>query len=117
MRLLRFDPDVSHRITHYGSSFLHIFLSRASGDVRVSCMHFSAGDHVGYHEALLPQLFAVVVGEGWVQADGEKIAITPGVAAFWEAGEWHAAGSDTSMTAIVVEAERIDMQSLPELQP
>jgi quercetin dioxygenase-like cupin family protein len=115
MRLLRFDPEVCVRITHHASSFLHIFLSRASGDVRVSCMHFSPGDHVGRHEALLPQLFAVVAGGGWVEGDAERSVVGPGVAALWVQGEWHAAGTESGMTAVVIEAEALDLRFLPEL--
>jgi quercetin dioxygenase-like cupin family protein len=110
VRLFRFDADVCRRIEQYGSSFLHAFLSVTHrGGVQVSIMHFTPGDHVGHHQAIVPQLFAVVAGEGWVQdASRHDIAISAGSAAFWEGGEWHAARTDTGMTAVVVEGEQLD---------
>ena len=42
--------------------------------------------------------------------------IRAGQAAFWENGEWHSAGSDTGMIAIVVEGESLDPgQFMPEM--
>ena len=110
MRIFRFDAEVSHRIEHFESSFLHQFLSiTKDGEVRVSIMHFAAGDHVGYHQAIIPQLFAVVAGEGWVQDESRRdVAISAGRAAFWQGGEWHAARAETAMTAVVLEAAQLD---------
>lgn len=77
--------------------------------MRVSIMHFAAGDHVGYHQAVIPQLFAVVAGEGWVQDESRKdVAISAGRAAFWQSGEWHAARAETAMTAVVLEGAGLD---------
>ena len=107
MRLFRFDPEVSHRIEHFGSSFLHQFLSiTTEGELRVSVMHLGPGDHVGYHQAMTPQLFAVVAGDGWVQR--HDVPLATGRAAFWSAGEWHAARTDTGLTAVVVEGQHVN---------
>jgi quercetin dioxygenase-like cupin family protein len=104
MRFFRFDADVAHQVTQYDSAFRHQFLGIADGgQVSVSVMHFGAGDHVGRHEARVAQIFAVVSGAGWVQAEGERVPISSGRAAFWEAGEAHAAGTDGEMTVVVVE--------------
>ena len=55
--------------------------------VLVQVMHLPAGGRVGRHKAVTPQLFAVVVGEGWVSGgDGTRRPIGPGTAALWEAG-------------------------------
>ena len=110
MRIFRFDADVSHRVDQFGSSFLHQFLSvTKDGALAVSIMHFEPGDHVGYHLALLPQLFAVVSGEGWVQDESRlDVAVAAGRAAFWEAGEWHTARPRTVMTAVVLGGEHLD---------
>lgn len=63
---------------------------------------------LGYHQAPVPQLFYVVEGEGWIR-DGseEKIPIKKGYAVFWEQGEWHEAGSNTGLTAVVIQAENL----------
>ncbi len=108
VRIFRFDPEVSRRVEQHDSSFLHQFLSiTKDGALAVSIMQFDAGDHVGYHQAM-PQLFAVVAGEGWVQDESRvDVEIAAGRAAFWDAGEWHAARAGTTMTAIVLEGESL----------
>ena len=112
MRLFRFDPKVAHPITKFDSR--NVAIGRGvrmidSPMAQVSCFHFDPDSVVGFHQATIPQLMMVVAGEGWVR--GEEAARThmlPGRAAFWEAGEWHESGSDTGMTAIVVEGDRLD---------
>ena len=65
---------------------------------------------VGRHPAVVAQLFVVVRGSGWVSgADGEREAIRAGEAVLWEPGEEHESGSDEGMTAVVVEAESLDL--------
>jgi quercetin dioxygenase-like cupin family protein len=55
-------------------------------------------------------LFTVVRGAGWVSGgDGGRAAIAAGEAVLWEAGEEHESGSDEGMTALVVEAESLDL--------
>ena len=55
------------------------------------------------------RLFLVVHGQGWVR-DGtpERISLVAGQAAFWEKGEWHAAGTVTGLMAIVIESDFLD---------
>jgi quercetin dioxygenase-like cupin family protein len=114
MQLFRFDTAVAWPVTDYGSHFhLSRLLWARSGEVRVDCLFLEPGDHVGAHPAGFPQLFCVVAGEGWVRgASGEHVVVTPGRAAFWTAGEEHAAGTDVSMTAIVIQAEALDPAAL-----
>ncbi len=110
MRLFRFDVEVGKPITQYGSVGLTISpVARPSGYVQIGCMHLAPGGAVGYHQATIPQLFLVVAGEGWVRGEApEQVPIAAGRAAFWTAGEWHAAGTEGGMTAIVVEAKTLD---------
>lgn len=110
MKLFRFDAGVGRVIAQFNSANLVMSpIARPSGNVQIGCMYLDAGGVVGYHQATIPQLFLVVAGEGWVRGEApEQTAIMPGRAAFWEAGEWHEAGSDTGMTAIVLEAETLD---------
>jgi quercetin dioxygenase-like cupin family protein len=69
-------------------------------------MHLPAGGIVGEHEAMSGQLFCVVSGEGWVSGDdGERRAIKTHEAACWSRGERHAAGTETGLTAIVIEGD------------
>lgn len=113
MKLFRFDASAGRHITQYGSDFTMTPLARPEGDVRIGCMYLDAGNVVGYHQATTPQLFLVVAGEGWVRGpEEERQTIHAGQAAFWSGGEWHAAGTDTGMTAVVVEADTLDPAAL-----
>ncbi len=121
MRLFRFDAGTGRPISQFGSVQLELSpIYRASGQLQIVCMHLGPGGLVGYHQAEPAQLFLVVNGAGWVRgADGtEPLAIHEGQAAFWESGEWHSSGSDTGMTAIVIEGETLDPgQLMPEESP
>ena len=49
-------------------------------------------------------------GSGWVSgANGEREAIQAGEAVLWDPGEEHESGSEEGMTALVVEAESLDV--------
>lgn len=112
MRLYRFDAAVSRPIDAFGSQALsQLWLARVDPGpaIRVSVMHLAAGGAVGYHQAGPPQLFAVVQGAGWARGAGpERLPLAAGQAAFWEASEWHAAGTESGLMAIVVESEALD---------
>ena len=103
MKLFRFDREGAHHVTRFDSDFRHQFLSITDTGARISVVYFGPGEHVGRHETQTDQLFAVVLGEGWVEADGKREAIDSGIAAFWVRGESHAAATEHGMTAIVVE--------------
>lgn len=110
MRIFRFDAGVARNITAFGSVGLAITpIARLDGLVQLVCMHLGSGGSVGYHQATVAQLFLVVFGEGWVRgASEEQVRITAGHAAYWSAGEWHAAGTNSGMVAMVLEAELLD---------
>jgi quercetin dioxygenase-like cupin family protein len=114
MRLFRFDADMGKVISAYESTGLIISpIARPSGLVQLGCMHLAPGGSVGYHQATIPQLFLVVAGEGWVRGEApEQVPISTGGAAFWTAGEWHAAGTESGMVALVLEAETLDPNQL-----
>jgi quercetin dioxygenase-like cupin family protein len=120
MRLFRFDATVGRSIDQFGSAQLLLSpVARTSGQVQIVCMHIGPGGVVGFHQADPAQLFLVVVGEGWVRSETpELVPIQAGQAAFWESGEWHESGSDSGMTAIVIESETLDPgQLMPEKLP
>ena len=110
MKIYRFDPDVERTIDMFGSS--HLVLSRVvrlAGEAQIVCMYLDAKGLVGFHQATVRQLFLVVEGSGWVRGEApERVPIVAGRAAFWEAGEWHESGSETGLTAIVIESEALD---------
>ncbi|WP_152657970.1 hypothetical protein [Oceanobacillus sp. CFH 90083] len=59
----------------------------------------------------------IVAGEGWVCGSDEiKIPLASGKAAFWETGEFHAAGTDSDMTVLTVEGKKLHACNLPILK-
>ena len=83
-------------------------LTLPDGDAHVVCIRLAAGGVLGRHPASVDQVFAVVEGGGWVRGpDGERVAVSRGTALYWSAGEEHESGTDSGMTAIVVESERL----------
>jgi quercetin dioxygenase-like cupin family protein len=119
MKIYRFDPTVGRQITHFNSNFIMARIIRVAGRdagdgaIQIGCMHIPAGGRVGYHQATVPQLFLVVAGEGWVRGNAEtRRPVHAFEAAFWQGGEWHESGSETGMTAVVIEGEGVDPASL-----
>lgn len=110
MKLFRFDAEVGRTIDRFGSINAMISrVTRTTGGAQIGCIHLGENGLVGYHQAVVPQLFLVVQGEGWVTGENrEKVAIKAGQAAFWTAGEWHESGTATGMAAIVIESEQLD---------
>ena len=106
MRLISFGPEAGHHVDRFGSSFTLTPLMSPSDTARTVCLHLEAGGSVGAHDALATQLFCVVNGEGWVSGDdGVPHAIQALEAAHWEAGERHAAGTDSGMVVVVIEGD------------
>jgi quercetin dioxygenase-like cupin family protein len=83
---------------------------RLAAQAHAVVIEIAAGGVVARHPAVVPQLFVVVSGSGWVSgADGEREPIEAAGAVLWEQGEEHESGSDAGMTALVVEAESLDV--------
>ena len=110
MKLYRFDGAVGVPITRFESRNVVIARGlRTTDATQVGVMHLGANGLVGYHQATTPQLFMVIAGEGWVRGEaGDHRPIVPGQAAFWQIGEWHESGTETGMSAVVVESESLD---------
>ena len=83
---------------------------RLAAQAHAVVIEIGPGGVVGRHPAGVPQLFVVVRGSGWVSgADGGRKAIGAGEAVLWDHGEEHESGSEEGMTALVVEAESLDV--------
>ncbi|HEX6270238.1 MAG TPA: hypothetical protein VFZ43_08390 [Anaerolineales bacterium] len=86
------------------SQVVHLF-----DEAVVNCAYLDTGGVIGYHQATLPQLFLVVQGKGWVRGEAaDRIPIKTGQAAYWERGEWHESGTESGMTAIIIEGSKFD---------
>ena len=119
MKLYRFDASAGSAIDAYGSSFV---LSRLAGSdstpLRAACFHLEPGGVVGRHRATAGQLFCVLAGDGWVAGeDGERVAIGPQQAAWWETGELHDALARVAMTVIVLEGPALEVEATAALRP
>jgi quercetin dioxygenase-like cupin family protein len=77
----------------------------AGSSVQAAVFRLAAGGRIARHPADVPQILAVLEGEGLVSGGtGEFEAIAAGDAVFWSAGEEHETRSDYGMTAVIVEA-------------
>jgi hypothetical protein len=112
--MFSFGRDDGHHVDRFGSSFVLAPLTDPTGGARAACLHLAAGDVIGEHEATTGQLFCVVAGSGWVSGSGgHRTAITAWQAVFWDRGEVHAAGTETGMTAIVLEGDDFRVGARP----
>ncbi len=114
MKIYRFDPGVGKGIDRYNSSrFIISRIAHLLDDAVINCAYLDANGVIGYHQANIPQLFLVVQGEGWVRGESlERTLIKTGHAAYWEKGEWHESGTQTGMTAIIIEGINFDPAKL-----
>ncbi|MFJ7646662.1 hypothetical protein ACIQ1H_03885 [Lysinibacillus sp. NPDC097279] len=52
----------------------------------------------------------VIQGEGWVYGkEREKLLVKQGDGVYWKEGQAHASGSDTGLTALVIQSTQIDL--------
>jgi hypothetical protein len=85
-------------------------IAKCSGDIRLSVLELEAEGVVGMHEPACPQLLIVVPGSGWVRGgEGDRLPIAQGQAACWGTGELHESATERGLTAIVVEAESLEL--------
>lgn len=78
------------------------------GGVQAAIFRLAPGGRIARHPATVPQILAVLEGQGRVSgAAGELEAIAPGEAVFWDAGEEHETVSDSGLTALVLEAAEL----------
>jgi len=106
VKLYSFGAEAGHHVEKFGSDFILSPLMDPTDTSRTLCMHLPPGGMVGEHEAMSIQLFCVVSGEGWVSGDdGHRRPIKAHEAASWAMAERHAAGTETGLTAIVLEGD------------
>jgi quercetin dioxygenase-like cupin family protein len=80
----------------------------APGPVQAAIFRLAPGGRIARHPATVPQILAVLEGQGHVSgADGAFEPIAAGQAVFWSAGEEHETVSDGGLTAIVLEAAEL----------
>jgi quercetin dioxygenase-like cupin family protein len=107
MKIFAFDARIGREIFFFGSESVQFSrVALITHPAQISFMQVGPNGVIGYHQATIPQLFMVVDGRGWVRGQTEeRIPISRGEAAFWEAGEWHETVTDSGLSAVVLEVE------------
>jgi quercetin dioxygenase-like cupin family protein len=107
MEILRFDPGLAERIgwrPYEVRSASSIELAEGTGEAHVYVVYFEVGGEIGPHEAGFGQIFLAIDGSGWVAGgDGVRAALSEGQAALIRRGETHSKGSETGMTAVMIQ--------------
>lgn len=74
------------------------------GEAHLFCLRFAPGGKIGRHPTEFGQLLLVVEGAGWVSGeDGARVGLAAGQGAYFPLAILHAKGSDTGMTAIMIQ--------------
>ncbi|MEY9956687.1 cupin domain-containing protein [Streptacidiphilus sp. MAP5-52] len=110
MEIFRFER-AERLLNRHGSIGLHATrVAAGEGQLQVTCLTVEPGGVIGTHPATAAQLFLVVTGSGWVAGqDGNRLPISAGQGACWEASEDHTTGTDTGLTALVLEGTRLSL--------
>lgn len=106
MKIYNFGPNHGEKIERFNSDFIFSKITRSTAEVKVSCFHLAENGVVGFHEAVTMQLFLVLKGMGWARGNfPNRIPIVEFQAVFWDTNEWHELGTDTGLTAIIIEGD------------
>lgn len=107
MRILRPTENAAERIGQRpyavrDTSSLEI--AAGEGEAHAYVLYFKPGGEIGPHEAGYGQMFLALSGEGWVAGgDGAREALSTGEVALISRGEMHSKGSETGLTALMVQ--------------
>ena len=86
----------------------------ADAPFQAAVFRFAPGGRLVRHPATVPQILAVLEGNGEVSgSDGIAQPIGPGEAVFWEAGEEHETTSATGLTALILEGDALEPYRRP----
>ena len=109
MEILKFGKEIARKIGSYNSvSAFYSKLIRTEAPTNIGFIKIEQGGIVGYHKAPVSQLFLVVEGEGWIEGeDNIRITLKKGEGVFWAKGEGHTSGSETGLTALVLQSDEL----------
>ena len=88
-----------------------VHLGSGSGESHSYVLHFEPGGTIGEHKTGFGQLFIVIEGQGWVRSDGELHQVGVGDTIFLPRGVMHSKGSESGMTAVMVQSFDLDPAS------
>jgi quercetin dioxygenase-like cupin family protein len=110
VELFDFDTSSADNVSDYGAQALRCaHVGSGIGPAHVYVLHFGPAGKLDRHEAGFGQLLLVVDGEGWVEGDdGARRTIRVGQGARFDRGEIHSKGSDSAMTAVMIQIQDLD---------
>jgi quercetin dioxygenase-like cupin family protein len=107
VEILRLDSSLGKRIgprPYEAKRTSSIALAEGEGEAHAYILYFEPGGEIGPHKAGLGQLFFAASGDGWVAgSDGVRVPLPEGQAAFVHRGEIHSKGSETGLTALMLQ--------------
>ncbi|WP_339280080.1 cupin domain-containing protein [Lysinibacillus sp. FSL P2-0066] len=111
MQIIQFTQDLANPIHQYKSvDTFYRKITKTEMPTTIGFIYIEPGGVVGMHDAPVPQLFIVINGEGWISGvDAEKITLKTGQGVLWQQGQAHESGSITGLTALVIQAEQINL--------
>jgi quercetin dioxygenase-like cupin family protein len=113
VQIVRFDADLAELIgprPYEVKGTSSIEFAEGSGEAHGYVLYFDPGGEIGPHEAGFGQLLLALAGDGWVAGgDGERLPLAEGEAAFIRRGEIHSKGSETGMTALMVQVRDLTL--------
>ena len=116
MKIYKFNKENGKKVEKYDSNLAtYLKMIQTNEIANIGWMYIDPKGILGHHQAPIAQLFVVVQGEGWVTGEDQKrIDIKVGEAAFWEKGEWHTSGSESGMTAILIQSGSLSLELFME---
>jgi len=101
---MRFDESTAHAVRDFSARLTSsVHLGSGSGESHAYVLHFEAGGEIAEHETGFGQLLVVVDGSGWVRCGPDRFEVGAGDAVFLPRGTMHAKGSETGLTAVMVQ--------------
>jgi quercetin dioxygenase-like cupin family protein len=107
IEIIDFGDDPGEVITRYASRrVVSLELGHGAGEAHVYVLRFERGGEIGPHTAGFGQLLVAIAGRGWVKgADGKRVELNAGQAAYFARGTVHAKGAskEEGLTALMVQ--------------
>ena len=116
MKIFQFELETGNDEGQFGSVKAIIAkVVQLDNEAKINAVYLHPNKSISYPPAMTQHLFLLVDGEGWIKSEsGEIQAVRQGQAIFWENDEWHESGTDSGMTAVII--DNINIQPV-ELMP
>jgi len=119
MKIFRFDPKIDQDNQQLGRVKAIIALVlQMDNSAKINAIYLHPNERISHQQALPQQMLLAIDGEGWMRSGTDELfPVQAGQAVFWEANEIQESGTETGITAVIIEAEKIDLTGLePHLQ-